>query len=168
MTKKVERTGDPASVQVPWGAGLGNTQAPIDDALVDAFDQMPDVAPRFAAPTGAGQTEPGPVDRFADAIKSESVFSGEIAKQASPFAPPPKPKAAAEAPKFEMGEAPLWGDLVRFVQKHGDVIIQVRHPQPRGEAVDTIWRGVTCFAYETCELRHVKHGWVKWADAQYT
>jgi len=154
MTKKVERTGEPAQVQVPWG------QPPADPLLedaADAFEQMPDVAPSFAPPTGSDP-----------AGAAESPFSGEVQKQASPFAPPPKPKTAPEPEKFEMGDAPLWGDLVRFVQKHGDVIIQVRHPQPRGIAVDTIWRGVTCFTYETCELRHVKHGWVKWADAQYS
>ncbi len=160
MTKKVERTAEPAQVQVPWG------QPPADPLLedaADAFAQMPDASPNFAPPTGPDPMIPA----NSGLAPTESVFSGEVPKQASPFAPPPKAKIVPEPEKFEMGDAPLWGDLVRFVQKHGDVIIQCRHPQPRGIAVDTIYRGVTCFAHPTCELRHIKHGWVSWADAQY-
>lgn len=154
MTKKLERTPEPVIAQVPWGTAQSQSN---EEALSDAFEQTPD----FVG-TGGQSEAPIPSQDQIDA-----AFQGEPVKQASPFAPKPKAKTAVEEEVFEMGDAPSWGDLVRFVQKHGNIIIQARHPKPLGEAVDTIYRGVTVFKYPTCQLRHKDLGWIEWQDAQY-
>lgn len=176
MTKKVERTGEPVPVAVPWGtqpsAPAVQTQAPeqADAALDQAtaeFEALGDelISPDFAPDLGPKEdTKVEPAD-FAERIAS--AFSGEPVKQASPFAPKPKPPAPPAPEVFDLGDAPSWGELVGFVQRHGDVIIQVRYPHPRGVAIDTIYRGVTVITHPTCEVRHVKIGWITWKDAQY-
>jgi hypothetical protein len=97
----------------------------------------------------------------------QSVFNPEVPRK-SVFAPAPK-APAPEGPKvYPLGEDdPTWLQLVNFCQKHGKDIIQARYPHPRGECVDTIYRGVTVFAHETTQVRHIKHGWIDWKDAIY-
>lgn len=145
--------------KVPWG-----TPHPVASAESGGANSMTN--PEFIIPKQAPQGE-APPDRTAKLEALQASLSGQPVKQSSPFAPKPVEKKAVEVEKFEMGDAPDWGSLVRFVQKHGDVIIQARHPQPRGECIDTIYRGVTVFPYETCQLRHKTLGWVTWQDAQY-
>jgi hypothetical protein len=162
MTKnKTERVGEPAAVAVPWG----NTQTtPTIDEVADQIEAMGDTQPDFVGDPEASKEQV--VDpEFADKIRA--AFTGQPIEQASPFAPKPKAAPAPAPQKFDLGDAPSWGQLVAFVQRHGDVIIQARYPAPLGEAVDTMYRGVTVIAHPTCELRHVKLGWIKWADAQY-
>jgi hypothetical protein len=178
MTKRTERTGDPAPVAVPWAqpqteqVPAVQTQAPeqTDAALEQAtaeFEALGDDAmvPTFTPDLGEKADATATPDEFAERIRS--AFSGEPIKQSSPFAPKPKPAPEPEAEIFDLGDAPSWGELVAFVQRHGDVIIQVRYPAPRGVAIDTIYRGVTVITHPTCELRHVKLGWIAWKDAQY-
>lgn len=156
MTKKTERTGDPVVAQVPWGAAPNAL-----DQATDAFEAAGDATPSFAPEMTAEVKS----DDFAERIKS--AFSGQPMAQASPFAPKPKVAPAPEPEIFDLGDAPSWGELVAFVQRHGKDIIQVRYPAPRGVAIDTLYRGVTVFTHPTCELRHVKLGWIAWQDAQY-
>ena len=177
MTKKVERTPDPVIAQVPWGAApidqdtrdRQNSYVAPEDDLANAFENTPD----FVA-TGTEQLPEATRSAMGATIqpppsqaKIDAAFSGQPVKQSSPFAPKPKAPVEAKPEPFEMGDAPSWGDLVRFVQKHGNIIIQVRHPRPLGECVDTLWRGVTTFAHPTCQLRHKDLGWIDWQDAQY-
>lgn len=157
----MSRTAKPATVQVPWGQQAPSAE---EQAAIDAFAEVPDVPSRPVFEPVADPIPPSPEERAA-AIKS--AMTNEPVSQKSPFAPKPKVKAEAEPEPFEMGDAPSWGDLVRFVQKHGENIIQARYPQPRGECVDTIYRGVTVFRHPTTEVRHVKLGWITWEDAQY-
>lgn len=160
MTKKLERTGEPVTVAVPWG-NAASTVA-VEEAA-DQFEAMGDATPTFAPPEG--NATPIVDDKFAERIKA--AFTGEPMAQASPFAPKPKAPAAPAPETFDLGDAPSWGQLVGFVQKHGDIIIQVRYPKPLGIAIDTIYRGVTVITHPTTEVRHVRLGWIKWADAQY-
>src|SRR6185437_16358625 len=132
MTKKSERTGDPVVAQVPWGQ-----PANALDQATDAFEVAGDTTPSFAPE----MTPEVKTDEFAERIKS--AFSGQPMPQASPFAPKPKAAPAPEPEIFDLGDAPSWGELVAFVQRHGKDIIQARYPAPRGVAIDTIYRGVT-------------------------
>lgn len=169
MTKANIRTGNPVPVQAPWNPNPPPTAEQVAaagqvDELADIFESAPEGS---STPTNVvnDPIPPSPEERAA-AIRAS--LGNDVVAQKSPFAPKPKAKSnTKEVEVFEMGDAPLWGDLVKFCQKHGDVIIQARHPQPRGEAIDTVWRGVTVFAHATTEVRHIKHGWVTWADAQY-
>lgn len=164
-----QRSGAPvAAPVVPWGAPT--EQPAVEDAQVDAltiaFESAGDTSQEPTEESSLPpQTERGPADAFADRVKA--AFSGEVQAQKSVFAPKPKAQVAPEPEPFPMGDAPSWGDLVRFVQKHGNLIIQVRYPQPKGECIDTLYRGVTVFRHETCQLRHNVEGWIDWADAQY-
>lgn len=178
MTKKTERTGDPAPVAVPWAnpqapeAPAAVTQRPeqTEEALERAtseFEAMGDspIGPTFAPDLGPKEDAQDRPAEFAERIAA--AFSGQPISQASPFAPKPKPAPEAPPEIFDLGDAPTWGELVAFVQRHGDIIIQVRYPQPRGVAIDTIYRGVTVITHPTTELRHAKLGWIPWQDAQY-
>lgn len=156
----MSRTAKPAAVAVPWGQQAQQTSAE-EQAAAEMFEQLPDSPsqPSFVAPV------PDPIPPSPQEIRA--ALHHETVEQKSPFAPKAKPKADAQEEVFEMGDAPSWGDLVRFVQKHGDDIIQVRYPQPRGECVDTIYRGVTVIRHPATELRHKTLGWITWEDAQY-
>jgi hypothetical protein len=127
------------------------------------------------------QTEPEP-EHIADFVEIEeqakpvaptqeqiaAAFSGEPVKQASPFAPKPKEKKVEEKPAFELTENdPSWGELVNFCRQHGDKIIQAHYPTPRGECVDTLWRGIPVTAHEITQVRHIDLGWIDWKDAIY-
>lgn len=164
MNKRVAAPA-PAPI-VPWS----QQQTPVSQEVLDAeaaFEEQGNGLSAIPAFKGVDPIPPSPEEKRATQAQIDSAFSGQPTAQKSPFAPKPKPKAEPEPEPFPMGDAPLWGDLVRFVQKHGDKIIQARHPQPRGICVDTIYRGVTVFPYPETQLRHVDYGWIDWKDAQY-
>lgn len=69
--------------------------------------------------------------------------------------PPPIP-----VEKFDEQDGLIgWGAFVKFVQQHKE-IIQARYPNPRGDCIDTIYKGVPVFNHPTVEYRHKDHGWV--------
>jgi hypothetical protein len=192
MTSKTPRTGNPAPVQAPWLAGGAppvTNQEPdfvepeghaaggdsdnegVANALaLDEIARQNPPPPAVNDQGGAAQlNQPTPpVDPLRQTQSHISPFSGQIREQRSPFAPKrPKTQAEVDAEQYPMGDAPNWGDFVRFIQKNAEHIIQARHPQPRGEAVDTIYRGVTVLRHPTCEIRHKTEGWISWEDSQY-
>lgn len=152
---KAPRTGNPVPQAAPWGAAPNFVGDDVEvkesgPDIVEPFPSNVDTTPKWTPE--AGQVSP---------------FGGEVARK-SPFAPPPKPKVEVKIEIYPLAEGdPSWLELVNFVQKHGEFIIQARYPHPRGECVDTIYRGVTVFAHPTTQVRHVKHGWIDWKDAIY-
>lgn len=143
MTTK--RTNSPvAAPAVPWG------QPPVVNGGV---------------PTPAVEFDNSGASPLAEDLKS--LFAPPPTHGKSVFAPPPKKVEKEPEPEFSMEGAPSWAELVRFVQQHGKVILQVRYPRPLGEAIDTLWRGVTVIKFDGTQIRHETHGWIDWKDAIY-
>lgn len=156
-----QRTGDPVVPQVPWGQqGDQATQEPAasQPEFIDTpppFDPTPAV---FNPPTEPGfQRKEGDVSPFEQEPTPDRKFN--------PFKDKPPVEQATAPEPFSIDGAPSWGDFVKFIMKYGNVIAQARYPQPRGECVDTIWKGVRVVAHEKCQILHTKYGWVDWADA---
>lgn len=119
--------------------------------------------PQFVTPLPPVQASQMPTQE-----QIRAAMTGDPVTQKSPFAPKAKPKKVEEKIEFEVTENdPSWGEFVNFCRKHGEHIIQARYPKPLGECVDTLWRGITVFAHETTQVRHVKLGWIDWKDAIY-
>lgn len=123
-----------------------------------------------AKPTPASDT-PAWLQNPADPIKQSpekaqmSPFS-EPEPVDNPFLAPP-PAEAPEAPKLHEPDedTPQWGTFVNFILRYGDVIISGEYPTPRGECVDTIWRGVPVVDGPRARVRHKHAGWVNWETA---
>lgn len=164
------RKGDPAPVpNVPWGTHQnGETptppiETPIQEAAMTPEQALAalgiDVEPLAASDMQPPQVTPEQI---------QSAFGGQPMKQASPFAPKPKAQVEPEPEPLKLSEDdPTWLELVQFCQKHGQIVIQARYPQPRGGCIDTIWRGVTVFAHPTTQVRHKDLGWIDWKVAIY-
>lgn len=181
MTKAQTRVGNPAEQAVPWGQGGGPVLPNFsDEGQAQVAPANPDAAEPFEK---GGEFEggvnlndprlgnaPNIVANEAPTWKPEpqqSPFDASV-KTKSPFAPKVKPVIVEESKFFPLtDDDPTWLGLVQFCQKHGENIIQARYPHPRGECIDTIYRGVTVFAHETTQVRHVKLGWIDWKDAIY-
>lgn len=161
-----KRTNSPvATAVVPWAVPIGQEKEYIEQhnaeqAAVQAFERADaEIQAITGIPNDSVQMEP--------VQDLKSLFAPAPTHGKSVFAPPPKAEVKAPEPEFSMEGAPSWGELVAFVQKHGKTIVQVRYPRPLGEAIDTLWRGVTVIKHESTEVRHEKHGWIKWEDAIY-
>jgi hypothetical protein len=162
MAKGNVRTGNPAEQAVPWGAVpqfSEQGQAQVSEQRPDATEPFTNPgAPNLPIVANAPEWKPEPQQSpFDPSVKTKSVFAPKV-----------KPVVKEEAKVFPVTENdPDWVTLVKFVQKHGEHIIQARYPHPRGECIDTIYRGVTVFAHETTQVRHVTQGWIDWKDAIY-
>ena len=156
-----QRTGAPIVPQVPWGQQAEQVVEEPVAATPEFIESPPDEQ----------------ADNLPDAFAARDEFERK-AGDASPFVAPPTPdrkfnpftdkppvEKADEAQPFSLEGAPSWGDFVKFIMKYGNVIAQARYPQPRGECVDTIWKGVRVVAHEKCQILHLQYGWVNWADA---
>ena len=166
MAKQNQRVGNPSEQAVPWGAqglALSETQVPVSGGAV---------LPEFSN-QGEGILDPG---NCHDVVSETPTWKPEGEQHSpftepprkSPFAPKAKPVVVEEVKVFPLSENdPSWLELVKFCQKHGDNIIQARYPHPRGECIDTIYRGVTVFAHESTQVRHKVLGWINWQDAIY-
>jgi hypothetical protein len=156
MAKKAP---EPVIAQVPWNVP-DPAQVPDEPGNVMDDSNLDDLA---AAIFNQPETTAEP----SDIERARASFAGEPVKQRSPFAPAPKAPEVEEKPVYEMGDAPTWAEFVNFIRAHGNLIHRARYPQPRGECIDTMWKGVTVLAHPTCEIQHVQYGWVSWDDAQY-
>lgn len=84
----------------------------------------------------------------------------------NPFAPKVREPAPERKPTLRPDGTPMWGPFVTFVQKHAAIITQVRYPDPLGECIDTIRKGIRVYDHEEAMVRHIDGQWVTWADAQ--
>lgn len=175
MSKSNQRVGNPAEQAVPWGqaSAAANTAAVNGETSTPTIPQFSEQGQAQVAPEKADAAEPfnPPIVDKSPAWKPEgtqqSPFDPSV-KTKSVFAPKVKPVVVEEKKVFPLTENdPTWIELVKFCQKHGDMIIQARYPHPRGECIDTIYRGVTVFAHETTQVRHITVGWIDWKDAIY-
>ena len=164
MTKASQRVGNPAEQAVPWGS-MGAAPQFSDEGQAQVIESKPNAVEPFSEPTNvATGVETAPAWK---PEAQQSVFD-PVVKTKSPFAPKAKPVVVEESKFFPVtDDDPTWLTLVQFCQKHGEHIIQARYPHPRGECIDTIYRGVTVFAHETTQVRHIKLGWIDWKDAIY-
>jgi hypothetical protein len=162
MTKS-QRSNAPVSQPAPWSPSIqpefsNEGKAAIEESKPDAaepFEPQPNVA--IPKPPAGWEPEPQQQSPFDERVKTKSVF-----------APPIKAKVEVKEEVFPLGEDdPTWVELVKFCQKHCEVIIQAHYPHPRGACIDTIWRGITVIAHPTTQVRHVTHGWIDWKDAIY-
>lgn len=152
------RVGAPIVPQVPWG-----------QQAEQAVEEPAAMAPEFVESEQQSALE----DAFAardDFERKEGDASPFVApptpdRKFNPFTDKPPVEKAAEVEPFSMEGAPSWGDFVKFIMKYGNMIAQARYPQPRGECVDTIWKGVRVVPHEKCQILHLQYGWVDWADA---
>jgi len=155
---------------VPWGQPAADS-IPDDEAKVNVLTQEAPVFPNFAPQDSARDAQTTADLAKVDAANVERIrasFAGAAIAQKSPFAPKAKaPEMKAPEPFPMTEDTPSWGEFVNFIRKHGDKIVQARYPQPRGECIDTLYRGVQVFPWATSEVRHIAHGWVGWSDAQY-
>lgn len=152
-----QRTGEPVVAQVPWSQ---QAEQAVDEpaASQPEFVDTPsaDLVDAFAARENF-ERRPGDASPFEQEPTPDRKFN--------PFKDKPPVEKAAEPEPYSLDGAPSWGDFVKFIMKYGNVIAQARYPQPRGECVDTIWKGIRVIAHEKCQILHIKHGWVDWADA---
>jgi len=161
---KSQRGDAPVVQPVPWNAGSPALPEFADQGQAQVAESKPDAVEPFAAEINVASAEKAPGWK---PEPQQSVFDPKV-KAKSVFAPPEKPVVKNEPIVFELHENdPTWLQLVNFCQKHGNDIIQARYPHPRGECVDTIYRGVTVFAHPTTQVRHKIHGWIDWQDAIY-
>lgn len=159
-----KRTNSPAPTPaVPWAVPGHPQDRAGQTEENDLVEKSGLVLPPAEAEPQAIVNEPTPP--LAENLKS--LFAPPPTHGKSVFAPPPKPMEKEPEPEFSMEGAPSWAELVKFVQAHGKVILQVRYPRPMGEAIDTLWRGVTVIKHDGTQVRHEKYGWIDWKDAIY-
>jgi len=163
--------------------GDGNEQLLDDELGSENLEQLADLIDQQSQSQGEqgqerSESDTPTIDAMSKAIveradgptqvdRARASFSGKPVRQRSPFAPKPDDYVEDEKPFYEMGDAPDWSEFVKFVRDHGNLVHRVSHPQPKGDCIDTLWKGVPVIAEPECRLQHVQYGWVSWADAQY-
>lgn len=150
-----EVTHDSAEASLTQSFQRGATQEELDNqaaSLEAAYQRQRDETFASLGHLHQPASNAKPINVAKTPQPGEKGFNPFIHKVAPP---PPIP-----VEKFDEQDGLIgWGAFVKFVQQHKE-IIQARYPNPRGDCIDTIYKGVPVFNHPTVEYRHKDHGWV--------